>query len=98
MNLHEQYQALIARGMPEHPRLHLCDGLWSLHESVEEYGDDGALDDADARDLVTMHAMRWMRKRETEQDPLLASMVDAVPDLDPIETILMMTKHLETKG
>lgn len=65
MSLHEQYEALLRRGMPQHPRLAYYGlGEWYLQTcSVMGDGDvdysSERIDDADARDLVTMHAMRW---------------------------------------
>jgi hypothetical protein len=67
-DLHVQYETLRRRGMPEHPRLEWPavsplkmtarasgkgwwyvdqEGLWSLQH------------DDDARDLITLHALRW---------------------------------------
>ena len=58
-NLHEQYAELLRRGMPECERLHWrvwMNGGWWLDDA-----DDSGnwIRGGDARDLITMHALRW---------------------------------------
>lgn len=60
MTLREQYETLLRRGMPAHPRL-----KWN--EEKEAFYFDGRGDglgilivDTWARDLITMHALRWV--------------------------------------
>lgn len=58
MTLYELTRKLVARGMPEHPRLVHQRGVWYI--AVHTLCDYEILDDwADARDLIAMHAMRW---------------------------------------
>lgn len=69
MELREIYETLLRRGMPEHPRLaHVYDGcasIWILTGDSSEqlelatFGDDN---ETDARDLITMHALRNLDK------------------------------------
>ena len=66
MTLHELYATLIARGMPEHPRLRLVP---SRHGEYWANGADGYCDapfhDDDARAIITQHALAWAYKRLT---------------------------------
>lgn len=62
MTLHTDYQKLIARGMPEVPRLEVRTdepyGLWwkrSHHSDCEPI----PVPEDDARALITMHALEW---------------------------------------
>lgn len=59
-DLHTQYQTLLRRGMPEHLRLSWRYGIqWVLKRHVShQHGHVEA--EEDARDLVTMHAVRWL--------------------------------------
>jgi hypothetical protein len=57
MNLHEQYQTLLDRGMPKHPRVR----WFVMTMGVQSWCNDrGPVEEADARDLITMHAIRWL--------------------------------------
>ena len=67
--LHEAYATLLRRGMPEHPRLMtVCDFSTGVGDH-NYFGLSGQrmdavnpmfrLDEDDARDLITMHALRW---------------------------------------
>ena len=64
--LHEIYAKLLKRGMPEHPRLaSTYDGhtpIWVLTGDSGERLELATFGDpleTDARDLLTMHALRW---------------------------------------
>ena len=64
MDLHEQVETLKRRGMPEHPRLRpptkYHDGWWTQDELLEDAWETVHSDDA--RDLITMHALRWFQE------------------------------------
>ena len=51
MDLLEQYQTLVGRGMPLHPRLRHSAGRWDCGGFL--------LDDEDARDMISHYALRW---------------------------------------
>ena len=71
MNLHEQYEALIALGMPEHPRVWTAEygaahfqSHYNCAVSDKDYDAAGGyFDDDDARDLLVQHALRWALKK-----------------------------------
>lgn len=62
-SLHEQYETLRRRGMPEHPRLRRKQGVWILNDT-NSHSPAVRLSDAlypdDARHLITMHAIKWV--------------------------------------
>lgn len=80
MNLHEMYQTLLRRGMPEHPRLLWFAGLWMDHHPLKSDRRAAEAHDDDARDLITMWASGWMGKRSQE---ILKAILAATEHLEP---------------
>lgn len=119
MTLHEIYETLLRRGMPEHPTLR--------HGSVPLYpagvitsADMGNLwtlngvrvAESDARDLLTMHALRWWVRVKTDVqtrvtvaypmsslEQVLASAAVCLFDANTgiLEVVETATRHLEPK-
>jgi hypothetical protein len=60
MNLHDQYHALLRRGMPEHSRQlqHLSGEDW-YWPALGNPSNVEVVAEADAADIITMHALRW---------------------------------------
>lgn len=119
MNLHEQYKTLMNRGMPEHPTLvwNCIDNdlgpIATLKVCFQKYPVTlkSMVNDApDARDLLTMHALRWCfglgEDPPTRGQPIYSHGVQGlrpgpvwfhnVKD-DCLDRILEDTKHLENK-
>lgn len=120
MNLHDQHQTLLRRGMPEHPRLSWREdetGLrdapphywhwqfdnddWSTMASARSFG--VSVNEDDARDLITMHALRWFRgrvERHWNGDFRATKFKDDTFCIGDtlLEAILAATEHLEPKS
>lgn len=60
MNLHAIYETLLRRGMPEHANLE-WNAVWKRFILDDIF--DVGINESDARDLVTMHALQWARDR-----------------------------------
>lgn len=65
MNLHETYATLVRRGMPKHPDIFNA-GSYLAHSACEYDGRNGCLSGSDTRDLITMHALRWLATLRSE--------------------------------
>lgn len=71
MTLREQYETLLRRGMPEHDELEWRGsedfgiGVWvfSKNEPIQFGIGPVFMGERFARDLITMHALRWARTR-----------------------------------
>lgn len=65
--LKEQYDALLAAGMPEREGFEAVEteaGVrWTLHDGLEW----SLITEIEACDLATMHALRWWRRLVTER-------------------------------
>lgn len=64
MTLHEIYNKLLRRGCPEHPRVRYSERPWytGTHWGYHDEDDGKPLmsaDAADARAIITMHALEW---------------------------------------
>lgn len=107
--LKDDYETLLRRGMPEHPNLRRC-GDMLVHRAFDddEFGRSGAtaLCDSETRDLLAMHALRWLygmkdaRLREKYIDDwstrLGSGQHRCAPD-DTIAAVLCATRDLEPK-
>lgn len=97
MTLHEQYDTLLRRGMPGHPRL-LCRGDWFAHAYTEDdRGYYPAFPTDDVRDLLTMHALRWLASVEHDTGAFWGEMqfqIEAASNL-VLGAIIAATAHLE---
>lgn len=105
MNLYELTRALVARGCPEHPRIALSDmdmtdtphadyenGLESLDAGGDPRDELAYIHNDDARDLWTMHALRWA----FGSGRLTMLRVEPATDLPlDLERIEAATRHLE---
>lgn len=73
--LKEQYDALIAAGMPEVQeffwRRLIDDTVYPFLEANTKEDDDHLLPEVSARDLVTMHALRWFKTDMTCDDAVV---------------------------
>lgn len=96
--LKDDYETLLRRGMPKHYELRYSGGAWCLIQ--------GHIEESDARDLVTMHALRWLygmkdaRLREKYIDDWSTRFGSGqhrcAPD-DTIAAVLCATQGLEPK-
>ena len=91
MSLFETTRELVKRGCPEHPRLLLRTSRNpSLGGMVQETWclDTYPVDESDARDLWTMHALRWFNK-------IADRSYDVVYNVDDVLTLIEIhTRHL----
>lgn len=65
MTLIDDYDKLLARGMPPHPSVV---SIWNgsgFSFQLQSGGRHEWLRDEEARDLITMHALRWFRSLDT---------------------------------
>ena len=88
--LHEIYAELIRRGMPEHPGLTWTGTGW---ESLDADSDERSCDIEDARDLLTMHAIRWAYEALPQDGPFIVVR-------DPsgwLDSVLYATTHMAPK-
>lgn len=111
--LHEQYQALLRRGMPERRGFYLIDKAGEDAHAVKppyfvlycKYGGRRECDDNVARDLVTMHALRWfvkLKDRFVTVDEIQATAGQSYggdSECSPaiLDAIIAATEHLEPK-
>lgn len=101
MELHEIYRVLLRRGMPEHPRCGCCQDLGSITLRCKVKCSDCAktegvallFDRDDARDLFTMHALRWVNGGTLRLRNGVAS--DGLNANESLTLILKLTAHLE---
>lgn len=124
MNLHEIYEMLMRRGMPKHQEIRY-DG-YTGDGDVPSWGDgsvwgfyDGdeplmACSEQQARDLITMHALRWALGRLDSETARNAAYLEVFSDgscvierggevlgesdRDILAAILAATECLEPKG
>ena len=76
-DLRETYKTLRRRGMPPHPELRNSGGVWGLIQ--------GHVREEDARDLITMHALRWWAEvtKYTMSHDRLEEILSLTADMEP---------------
>lgn len=117
MNLREQYETLLRRGMPEHDELEWRGsedfgiGVWvfSKNEPIQFGIGPVFMGERFARDLITMHALRWIEDGDIDLSPNVrwfagrgwcldtANGVGFRAHTDALNAILAATAHLEPK-
>ena len=87
--LKDDYETLLRRGMPKHPDIFNA-GSYLAHSACEYDGRNGCLSGSDTRDLITMHALRWMESMgDSYGVPFRCANI--------IDAILAATAHLEPR-
>lgn len=101
MTLTELYETLVRRGMPEHPRLKYAHGQWFILVCKADDPWELVDDDDDARDLLTMHAIRWYVGLGTDRHIDInqggSYTYHAPSEWRALEAIVAATRHLEPK-
>lgn len=85
MTLHEKYQTLVSRGMPQHPML-----AWSRDWSAFWYREahDHPMDQADAAAIIEKHAREWVQSMLfSKRSAVLETMLDNLTRLDSGERV-----------